>query len=155
MRIAAVLYPALILLPLDVFAQTPQPLVRLDNSGCPAAAETPPAASIPDSLSTAIGSRINESPDIVLLASVHADRIRFAAQPQIRLRLCWRGDSLRIIERTNLPSPVVAGTTYRDVYINLEILGYVNAACIASRITASRSDSTSGSCAGLTAGVRR
>jgi hypothetical protein len=138
------------------FAQTAQPLVKLDNTGCPSADAREFGGSLPDSLSATIGSRINESPDIVLLASVHADQVRFAKQPEIRVRLCWGGDSLRVIERTNLPSPVVAGTTYRDVFINLEILGHVNAACLASRITGVASDSTAkGSCAGLSAGLKR
>ena len=137
-------------------AQSPQPLVKLDNAGCPTAEAQTLSASIPDSLSASIGSRVNDSPDIVLLASVHADQVRFAKQPEIRVRLCWGGDSLRVIERTNLPSPVVAGTTYRDVFINLEILGHVNAACLASRITGAASDSTAkGSCAGLNLGLRK
>ncbi len=139
---------ALPLFPEAMHGQAAQPLVRLDNSGCPAAATAAFSTAVPDSLSARVGSRLDESADIILLASVQADQIRFASKPDIRLRLCWGGDSLRVIERTNLPSPVVAGTTYRNVFINLEILGHANASCILAR--------TAGvSCAGLNLGIKR
>jgi hypothetical protein len=138
----------------SAFGQSAQ-LVKLDNSGCPSGDTSAFNTSLPDSLGASVGSRVNDSPDVLLLASVHADQIRFAKQPQIRVRLCWGGDSLRVIERTNLPSPVVAGTTYRDVFINLEILGHVNAACLASKITAPADTTSRGSCAGLSAGIKR
>lgn len=147
-----------LLLPEIAFAQAPQQLVRLDNSACPANSTAPLNPTLPDSVSAQAGSRVDDSPDIVLLASVHADQVRFASKPDIRVRLCWGGDSLRVVERTNLPSPVVAGTTYRDVFINLEILGHVNAACLASKITGVATDtttSTRASCAGLNVGLKK
>ena len=44
------------------------------------------------------------------------------------------GDTLRVVQRDNLPSPVVAGTTYRNVYIAVELIGRVNAECLANQI---------------------
>lgn len=87
-----------------------------------------------DSASFGIGGARNEAPDIILRASVHADQVRFASQPRVRVRLCWGGDTLRVVQRENLPSPVVAGTTYRNVYVAVELLGRLNAQCLADRI---------------------
>src|SRR5204863_6305794 len=56
------------------------------------------------------------------------------SQPHVRVRLCWGGDTVRVVQRDNLPSPVVAGTTYRNVYIAVELIGRVNAECLADRI---------------------
>jgi hypothetical protein len=72
--------------------------------------------------------------DILLLVGVHADQVRFASQPRVRIRLCWGGDTVRVVQRDNLPSPVVPGTTYRNVYIAVELLGRINAECLADRI---------------------
>jgi hypothetical protein len=65
---------------------------------------------------------------------IHADEVRFASQPHLRVRLCWGGDTLRVVQRDNLPSPIVPGTTYRNVYIAVELLGRVNAECLADMI---------------------
>jgi hypothetical protein len=59
----------------------------------------------------------------------------FAKSPEIRLRLCGGLDSLHVVERRNLPSPVVAGTTYRNVFVAVEIFGRLNAECIANSLT--------------------
>lgn len=93
------------------------------------------------------------NPDVVILASVTADEVRFAKSPQICVRLTGdaRFDTLRIVGRRNLSSPVVAGTSYRNVYVAVEILGHLNADCIAARITRAGADSLS-NCASL--GVR-
>jgi hypothetical protein len=71
---------------------------------------------------------------VILLVGIHADEVRFAAQPHVRVRLCWGGDTLRVVQRDNLPSPIVPGTTYRNVYIALEIVGRLNAECLADKI---------------------
>src|SRR5687767_274279 len=77
-------------------------------------------------------------PAIVLRAEVSAREVRFAKQPVIRVMLVNGAiDSIRVIERRNLPEPVVPGQTYRDVYIAVEILGHLNAACLSARITRS------------------
>jgi hypothetical protein len=76
--------------------------------------------------------------------------VRFASQPQISVRLCGAlTDSVRIIERRNLPDPVQPGVTYRDVYIAVEILGHLNAECLARRITAPPAESGPDVCASL------
>ena len=104
-----------------------------------------------------IGAPQSGAPDILLEAAVQANEVRFASQPQVRVRLCWGGDTLRVVQRTNIPSPVVAGTTYRNVFVAVELLGNLNAACLTERIAAGRApaaragmDSASlGSCAFL------
>jgi hypothetical protein len=88
------------------------------------------------------GARSGEA-DIVLWVGVHADQVRFAKQPQTRVRLCWGGDSLRVVQRENIPSPVVAGTTYRNVYVAVELIGRVNAECVADLIGVRSSAQTS------------
>ena len=91
-------------------------------------------------------------PTIVLRAEVSAREVRFAKQPAIRVMLVNGAiDSIRVIERRNLPEPVVPGQTYRDVYIAVEILGHLNATCLAARIT--RSDVSA--CAPLRDTTRR
>lgn len=87
-----------------------------------------------DSTSFGIGGAKTGAADVVLLVGVHADEVRFGAQPHVRVRLCWGGDTLRVVQRDNLPSPVVAGTTYRNVYIAVELIGRVNAECLANQL---------------------
>jgi hypothetical protein len=88
----------------------------------------------PDSASFGIGAARNGAADVLLLVGIHADEVRFASQPRVRVRLCWGGDTVRVIQRDNLPSPVVPGTTYRNVYIAVELLGRINADCLAEKI---------------------
>jgi hypothetical protein len=85
----------------------------------------------PDSSSFEIGGARKGPGDVILLVGIHADEVRFAAQPHVRVRLCWGGDTLRVVQRDNLPSPIVPGTTYRNVYIAVELVGRVNAECLA------------------------
>ena len=87
-----------------------------------------------DSASFGAGGARSGAADVLLLVGVHADEVRFASQPRVRVRLCWGGDTVRVIQRDNLPSPIVPGTTYRNVYIAVELLGRVNAACLADLI---------------------
>ena len=76
-----------------------------------------------------------DRPSIVLYASASAREVRFAAQPRIVVRLCGAiADSVHVIERRNLPERVQPGVTYRDVFIAVEILGHLNAECLAQRI---------------------
>ncbi len=76
-------------------------------------------------------------PTVSLFAAVQASEVRFAREPKICVSL--RGDahldSVRVVGRRNLTSPVVRNTTYRDVYVAVEILGHLNAECISARIT--------------------
>jgi hypothetical protein len=89
---------------------------------------------------------------LLLYAAVEADELRFDSQPTIcvTLRGDARLDSVHIIGRRNLVSPVVRGTTYRDVYVAVEILGHIDAECIAARITGAPSARRGGEvCASL------
>ena len=92
----------------------------------------PAATNRSDTASFAVGGARNGAADIVLLVGVHADEVRFAKQPNVRVRLCWGGDTVRVVQRDNLPSPVVAGTTYRNVYVAVELVGRVNAECLSN-----------------------
>jgi hypothetical protein len=87
-----------------------------------------------DSASFGIGGARNGAADVILLVGVHADQVTFAKQPHLRVRLCFGGDTVRVVQRDNLPSPVVAGTTYRNVYVAVELIGRVNAECLADRL---------------------
>lgn len=87
-----------------------------------------------DSASFGLGGAKTGAADVMLLVGVHADEVHFASQPHVRVRLCWGGDTLRVVQRDNLPSPVVAGTTYRNVYIAVELIGRVNAECLANQL---------------------
>src|SRR5690242_12133242 len=85
------------------------------------------------------GQQSSGNADIILRASVSAREVRFASQPHVSIRLCGGTlDSVRVLERRNLPTPVVAGTTYRDVYVAIEILGHLASNCIANTITGGR-----------------
>jgi hypothetical protein len=78
----------------------------------------------------------SRAPAVVIRAEVSAREVRFASQPTIRVILAHGTvDSIRILERRNLPDPVQPGVTYRDVYVAVEILGRMNAECLAARIT--------------------
>ena len=87
-----------------------------------------------DTASFGVGGARNGPADVMLLVGLHADQVRFASRPHVRVRLCWGGDTVRVVQRDNLPSPVVPGTTYRNVYIAVELIGRVNAECLADRI---------------------
>ena len=78
-----------------------------------------------------------------ILASATASEVRFVGSPKICVRLTGDAqlDTVRVIARRNLASPVVSNTTYRNVYVAVEILGRLNAECIASRITGAAADS--------------
>ena len=87
-----------------------------------------------DTASFGIGGARKGPGDVILLVGIHADEVRFAAQPHVRVRLCWGGDTLRVVQRDNLPSPIVPGTTYRNVYIAVELVGRLNAECLADKL---------------------
>ena len=91
-----------------------------------------------DTASVGVGGAQTGEPDIIFTAAVQANEVRFASQPRVRVRLCWGGDTLRVVQRQNIPSPVVAGTTYRNVYVAVELLGRLNAECLVDRISGTR-----------------
>jgi hypothetical protein len=71
-------------------------------------------------------------PDIVIRASASAEEVRFSGEPKIDVRLtgCSVLDSVRVLERRNLPRPVQPNVTYRDVHIAVEILGHLDVQCL-------------------------
>ena len=87
-----------------------------------------------DSASFGVGGARTGNPTVYLFVGVHADQVRFAKQPNVRVRLCWGGDTLRVVQRQNIPSPVVAGTTYRNVYVAVELIGRLNGECLSNAI---------------------
>lgn len=109
-----------------------------ETPGCPAPPESAgasPATGMPDTASSRDTSLMHAGrgePDVLLFASFSARTVQFRTQPRVRVRFCWGtgGDSLRVVERRNLPSPVVVGVTYRDVYVAVELLGHLNAVCL-------------------------
>ena len=70
---------------------------------------------------------------VVIRASVHMNEVTFRTEPRATARVpgCV-GPPVRVLERRNLPERVQAGATYRDVYIAVEIVGRVEAQCIAA-----------------------
>jgi hypothetical protein len=91
-------------------------------------------------------------PAIVIFAAANIRELRFGAQPDVRISLRGAlGDSVRVLERRNLPDQIVPGTTYRDVYVAVEILGHLNAQCISALITGGVADSAGAPrrCAGV------
>jgi hypothetical protein len=67
---------------------------------------------------------------VVIYAAASAREVHFNKQPEIRVRLSGGLDSVHVLERRNLPSPVVTGTTYRDVYVAVQIFGRLTADCL-------------------------
>ena len=94
---------------------------------------------------------------VVLFAAASAREVTFAKEPEIRVRLCGGLDSIRVVERRNLPDPVVVSRTYRDVYVAVEIFGRINADCIVASLTSAAADSAGrrNACASLEIGVSR
>lgn len=107
---------------------------RLEPAGSATRPSDTSSRSRPDTASFGVGGARSGPADVMLLVGIHADSVRFASQPHLRVRLCWGGDTLRIVQRDNLPSPIVPGTTYRNVYISAELIGRINAECLADKI---------------------
>jgi hypothetical protein len=136
-------------------AQTAAPL-RVDTTSClarSASTVAPPSRGRADSSASARTSADStRSPvAVVLYAEASAKEITFVRQPELRVRLCGGLDSVHVVERTNLPSPVVSGTTYRDVHVAVEIFGRLNADCITAALTHGPlpSNTPAGACASL------
>ena len=94
-------------------------LAAWDSASCPSL-----AARRADTASS------GRTPTIILCAGVGAREVHFNTQPDISVRLTGAlGDSVRVLERRNLPRPVVAGTTYRDVFVAVEIVANLADSC--------------------------
>ena len=95
-------------------------------------------------------------PAIVLRADVSAREVRFAKAPGIRVTLVGGTlDSVRVVERRNLPERVQPGVTYRDVYIAVEVIGRVHAKCLAAAIEGRGAASCARGTAGMQSGAVR
>lgn len=137
LRLVALLAGAL-LLPATAAAQAApdsgscfaQPRVQRDSA---------PSGAPRDVARDTIGVASRGAPTIVLLASVSARELRFQSQPRVSVRLCGGFDSVRVVERRNLPERVVPGVTYRDVYVAVEILGHLYADCLREGFAGGRS----------------
>lgn len=126
-------------------AQVPAPReqrLQAGTTACPAPTSAPTQDTVRRTAqdttqrSTPLSVGSQDRPTIILYASASAREVRFASQPQISVRLCGGvTDSVRVLERRNLPDPVQPGATYRDVFIAVEIIGRLNAECLARRIT--------------------
>lgn len=70
--------------------------------------------------------------DVLIRASAHIDRLTFTSPPDARVTVdgCDEGDRWRVVERRNLPDPVVVGETYRDVYVAAEFRARVDVRCL-------------------------
>jgi hypothetical protein len=126
---------------------SPEATGQSNATACPAPPARDTARRTADDSASRVAGRATESvtaaPAIVLLASVTAREVRFASQPRIQVRLCGAvTDSVRVVERKNLPDPVQPGVTYRDVSIAVEIFGHLNADCLARRIGVAPRDTT-------------
>lgn len=107
------------LLALLVMAAT-APVVGQQGDPCPTLA--PP----PDTTGAA------RQPDVLISAAVRAREVRFRQQPRVSVRLlgCAALDTVQVRERRNLPEPVQPGVTYRDVFVAVDVLGYIDARCL-------------------------
>lgn len=115
-------------------------LAAWDSASCPALANA----------RSATASDTARRPTIILCAGVGAREVRFATQPDIDVRLSGAlGDSVRVLERRNLPKPVVAGTTYRDVFVAVEIVGHLTDNCRAQAADTARTAAASSLCASI------
>jgi hypothetical protein len=126
---------------------------------CPAATASPAARDTAARIGgdtarrSAVAEPSQARPTIILYAEASAREVRFAAQPRIVVRLCGAlSDSIRVVERRNLPERVQPGVTYRDVFVAVEIIGRLNAECLAQRITRERPEAPGDNCASL--GIR-
>jgi hypothetical protein len=62
-------------------------------------------------------------PDIAIVARVQAAELRFNSQPSASLQLfgCPQVDTSKVVVRTNLPTPVQPGVTYRNVIVDFRL----------------------------------
>ncbi|HWK90412.1 MAG TPA: hypothetical protein VNP72_10460, partial [Longimicrobium sp.] len=102
-------------------------LAMLACAAAPAAAQTAPACAAPADSAAAAGDTARARPDVLIRASVRAREVRFASEPRTSVRVggCAPADSLRVLERRNLPERVQPGVTYRDVYVAVELRAYL------------------------------
>jgi hypothetical protein len=122
-----------------------QRVTASDMVPCSASLATAPSTSNRDSSASRPASDSTKPADVVIYAAATAREVTFRSQPELHVRLCGGLDSIHVLDRRNLPSPVVVGTTYRDVYVAVQIFGRLNAECIRQTLSGRRAaaDSTS------------
>jgi hypothetical protein len=107
---------------------------------------------------SASAGRAPASADVVIVAAVTIQELRFDRQPHgaVKVLGCGPGQGLRVLERRNLPERVQTGVTYRDVFVSVELLGTLNAACIAAHAgdRAAARDGVPGTCVSLAGAAR-
>lgn len=128
-------------------------------SACAGPAAAPRTAALAPTDSGASAARRPTTPSrdtghvaLRILASATAADVRFVGSPRVCVLLTGdvKLDSVHVLGRRNIASPVVSGTSYRDVYVAVEILGRLNAECISARITGQAGgDAGRASCASL------
>lgn len=88
---------------------------------------------------------VARTPDVRIVASATAREVRFRSEPRLQVTTggCAALDTVRVLERRNLPDPVRSDVTYRDVAVAVEILGHLDVTCLldALRIPLVRADS--------------
>ncbi|HEU0013964.1 MAG TPA: hypothetical protein VFQ45_09790 [Longimicrobium sp.] len=106
--------------------------VLLACAAAPAAAQPAAPCAVPADSAAAAGDTAAARPDVLVRASVRAREVRFAGEPRASVRIggCAPGDSLRVLERRNLPERVEPGVTYRDVYVAVELRAYLDVRCL-------------------------
>ena len=112
-------------------------------SGAASAQQQPAGCPAPRSLGTLPDS---VKPDIAIIARVQAAELRFNAQPQTSLKLfgCPQVDTSKVVVRTNLPTPVQPGVTYRNVTVDFRLnMKFTDLECfLAGRVCPAPRDST-------------
>ena len=75
-------------------------------------------------------------PDVIIRASATARSLTVTGTPRAHVQFtgCGLRDTVHILERTNLPSPVVSGTTYHNVRIAVEILAFLDPRCVLAQL---------------------
>jgi hypothetical protein len=65
----------------------------------------------------------SHEPDIEIVARVHADELRFDAEPDVEVRFPGSGrrDSRQVTTRKNIDRPIEPGKTYRRVFVATRI----------------------------------
>ena len=79
-----------------------------------------------------------------MFCSLEYTRTKFDSRSSQTCASAFAGGAtrVRVVQRDNLPSPVVAGTTYRNVYVAVELVGRVNAECLSNMLGVGNSRSS-------------
>jgi hypothetical protein len=84
-------------------------------------------------------------PDIAIIARVQAAELRFNSQPSTSLQIsgCPQVDTSKVVLRTNLPTPVQPGVTYRNVIVDFRLsMKFTDLECVLAGKPCSPADTT-------------